>query len=146
METIKSGNQKGWHKSPPAKVPENELLCDVPTCWDSVYLMLNRLRVLRLVSTYSFVEFFPSAYAGFIQAVNYFLSLPEQAELLNYKLTNAEWHVLHDFERILQVGWYEYLAILTTLTNHAPLFSYRYPTLCSNQCHWRSFLVLAMPH
>jgi hypothetical protein len=52
METIKSGNRKGWYKSPLAKVPENELLRDVSTRWDSVYFMLNRLRALRLVSTY----------------------------------------------------------------------------------------------
>jgi hypothetical protein len=50
-ETITFGNQKGWFRSPPIKVPANELLRDVPTRWDSVYFMLNRLRSLRPVSS-----------------------------------------------------------------------------------------------
>ncbi|KAH7904066.1 hypothetical protein BJ138DRAFT_984604, partial [Hygrophoropsis aurantiaca] len=66
------------------KLPELELLRDVETRWDSIYFMINRLRALR-------------------QAVEYFLSLPNQEGLSRYKLSPVEWKVLEDFERILQI-------------------------------------------
>jgi hypothetical protein len=52
-EVIRDGNQKSWFKvgQPPKAVvlKELQLLQDVRTRWDSVYLMLNRLREMRLV-------------------------------------------------------------------------------------------------
>jgi hypothetical protein len=55
-EFIKLGNEHGWFngkdnhgKHVKVKVPELQLLRDVKTRWDSVYLMLERLRQLRLV-------------------------------------------------------------------------------------------------
>lgn len=50
---ITDGNAKGWFMAgePPEKVSLNnlQLLRDVPTRWDSVYHMIERLRVMRLV-------------------------------------------------------------------------------------------------
>lgn len=52
-EVIRDGNRKGWFKvgQPPKVVllKELQLLRDVCTRWDSVYLMLNRLREMRPV-------------------------------------------------------------------------------------------------
>lgn len=55
-EVIKNGNERGWFKRgrPPAvvKIKSLQLLRDVRTRWDSVYLMLNRLREMRPVCLY----------------------------------------------------------------------------------------------
>jgi hypothetical protein len=55
---IEDGNQQKWFytrnehgKSELTMVPQLQLLRDVKTRWDSVYLMLQRLRVLRPVSS-----------------------------------------------------------------------------------------------
>ncbi len=55
---IKDGNQHGWfvgkdedNNRITIEVPQLELLRDVKTRWDSVYLMLRRLRHLRPVSS-----------------------------------------------------------------------------------------------
>jgi hypothetical protein len=52
MDVVKDGNRRGWFKSDGqvVQVPENELLQDVRTRWDSVFYMINRLRAMRLVS------------------------------------------------------------------------------------------------
>jgi hypothetical protein len=101
MEMIKTGNQSNWFSS---KVPENELLCDIPTHWDSVYFMLNCLQALRLVSYCNLPFFFPLCSPEIIQAVDLFLLLPQQGDIKSFRLTDMEWLVLHDFERILQVS------------------------------------------
>jgi hypothetical protein len=53
-EVIRNGNDRGWFKEgqPPkaVKIKSLQLLRDVRTRWDSVYLMLNRLREMRPVS------------------------------------------------------------------------------------------------
>lgn len=55
-EVIMNGNERGWFKSgqPPVivKIKSLQLLRDVRTRWDSVYLMLNRLREMRPVLLY----------------------------------------------------------------------------------------------
>jgi hypothetical protein len=53
-DIVENGNEKGWwgkQGEPPADVilPKLELLRDLPTRWDSVFLMLNRLREMRPV-------------------------------------------------------------------------------------------------
>ncbi len=55
---IKDGNQRGWfigkdkdNNRITIEVPQLELLRDVKTRWDSVYMMLRRLRQLRPVSS-----------------------------------------------------------------------------------------------
>jgi hypothetical protein len=59
QDMIAEGNDKGYfftkdsngkRSSSPVKVPELELLRDVKTRWDSVFLMLRRLGLLRPVS------------------------------------------------------------------------------------------------
>ena len=52
-EVIEDGNEKGWFKEgdPPKaiEIKPLQLLRDVPTRWDSIFLMLRRLRLLRQV-------------------------------------------------------------------------------------------------
>lgn len=52
-EMVRLGNSKGWFKvgNPPKIVllKELQLLRNVPTRWDSIFLMLNRLREMRAV-------------------------------------------------------------------------------------------------
>ena len=54
--TIKEGNKNGWFKkagsSETINLKQLQLLRDVRTRWDSVYLMLNRLREMRPVCFY----------------------------------------------------------------------------------------------
>lgn len=57
QDFIKTGNEQGWFsqrtddgKKTVVKIPNLQLLRDVKTRWDSVYLMLERLRKLRPVS------------------------------------------------------------------------------------------------
>ena len=55
-KVIKNGNDRGWFKGgwPLAviKIKLLQLLWDVHTRWDSIYLMLNRLRKMHPVSLY----------------------------------------------------------------------------------------------
>jgi hypothetical protein len=55
-EVVKNGNERGWFKSgrPPVavKIKSLQLLRDVRTRWDSIYLMLNRLREMCPVLLY----------------------------------------------------------------------------------------------
>ena len=58
LKLIQNGNEHGWFdtkdkdgKRIAGDVPELQLLRDVKTRWDSVYMMLMRLRVLRPVSS-----------------------------------------------------------------------------------------------
>lgn len=51
-DVLESGNEKQWFRDEddnPIKLPVAELLRDVKTRWDSVYYMINRLRVLKQV-------------------------------------------------------------------------------------------------
>ena len=61
-DIITSGNKKGWQGKqgePPVNVilPKLELLHNMPTWWDSVFLMLNRLHEMRLVCHFRFDQF-----------------------------------------------------------------------------------------
>ncbi|KAF8218723.1 hypothetical protein L208DRAFT_1348130, partial [Tricholoma matsutake] len=57
---------------------------DVRTRWDSEFYMLNRLREL-------------------CPAVDYFLALPNNNELVKYKIHPQEWQVMQDVELILSI-------------------------------------------
>ncbi|KAF9495317.1 hypothetical protein BDN71DRAFT_1364148, partial [Pleurotus eryngii] len=61
-----------------------QLLCNVKTQWDSVFYMIRRLHELR-------------------QAIDYFLLMQANKDLADYKLNDAEWTALQDFEIILLV-------------------------------------------
>ena len=107
--TIIDGNVKGWFVSPTnphqiIKVPELQLLCDVRTCWDSIYFMIRwccemhqvcNLRSLTTISTYTHSKY---------QGVDHFLSSPLNKDLAKLWLTDREWAVLQDFEMILSVS------------------------------------------
>ena len=45
QEIIRTGNEKGWFD-----LPELQLLHDVKTCWDSMFLMIRRFCMLQPVS------------------------------------------------------------------------------------------------
>ncbi|KAH9033149.1 hypothetical protein EDB84DRAFT_1270345 [Lactarius hengduanensis] len=84
-KVIDDGNAQGWFKvrGVVVQVKQMELLCEVSTRWDSVYSMLNRLRVLRL-------------------AVDYFLTFPTgNVDLSKYRISPKEWDVLQDVEYVL---------------------------------------------
>jgi len=60
---IRDGNQRNWFtakdsdgKRAPVQVPELQPLRDVKTRWDSVYMMLQRLRELRPVRSFRSLE------------------------------------------------------------------------------------------
>ena len=85
---IVTGNLQQWFKSPSGtviQIPEVQLLRDVRTRWDSIFYMLNQLLALRL-------------------AIECFLSLPAQKDLVGFKMTDMEWFVLQEFENILDVN------------------------------------------
>ncbi|KAI6011883.1 hypothetical protein BKA83DRAFT_4065217 [Pisolithus microcarpus] len=73
------------------QVPELELLWDVKTHWDSSCIMINSQLL------------FLADFSLFVQALDYFLALPNQKELEGYALSPLQWLVLEDFECILQV-------------------------------------------
>ncbi|KAI5981022.1 hypothetical protein EDD15DRAFT_2160282, partial [Pisolithus albus] len=52
--------------------------------WDSIYFMINRLRVLQ-------------------QALDYFFKLPAQRDIADYKLEELEWLILQDIELVLEI-------------------------------------------
>ena len=85
---VVTGNLQQWFRSPAGEVvqlPEAQLLRDVKTRWDSIFYMLNRLLALRL-------------------AIECFLSLPAQKDLAKFKMIDAEWFVLQDYAKILEVN------------------------------------------
>jgi hypothetical protein len=84
---IIEGNSKAHFTLPdgsPMTVPLLQLLRDVKTRWDSIYYMINRLRVLR-------------------PAINSFLASPVNKDLQTLRLTDVEWNTLQDIEAILAV-------------------------------------------
>jgi hypothetical protein len=88
LNVIRTGNLQEWFKAPSGEVeqiPELQLLRDVKTRWDSIYFMINRLRVLR-------------------PAVDLFLSMPTQKDITHYNMNETEWLVLRDYEEILDVS------------------------------------------
>ncbi|KAF9230025.1 hypothetical protein BU15DRAFT_9624, partial [Melanogaster broomeanus] len=78
VDIVQSGNERGWFRDPSGttiKVPEQELLRDVVTRWDSTFFMINRLRVMR-------------------PPVDHFLVV--HSDLSKLKLDDNEWGVMKD--------------------------------------------------
>jgi hypothetical protein len=109
QDIISSGNSKNWFR---VKVDDKEisvqlkplqLLRDVRTRWDSVFLMLRRLREMRPVSFLTILKI-PAHVLQ--QAIDWFLGAPNNQDLAKYRLTSMEWSVLQDFEMILGVSFW----------------------------------------
>jgi hypothetical protein len=84
-EVIRDGNRKGWFKvgHPPKVVllKELQLLQDIRTHWDSVYLMLNWLHEMRLVCCH--YRSWPISINAFNRPSITFLLLPRTVILQN---------------------------------------------------------------
>ncbi|KIP07362.1 hypothetical protein PHLGIDRAFT_54960, partial [Phlebiopsis gigantea 11061_1 CR5-6] len=80
-----------------------ELLRDVPTRWDSTYLMLERARSMRPI-------------------IDHFVVMPENSYFAKYRLTQREWTVLADLEDVLHAP-HTFLHLMARETT---------PTLCSS--------------
>ncbi|KIK31462.1 hypothetical protein CY34DRAFT_40185, partial [Suillus luteus UH-Slu-Lm8-n1] len=63
----------------PIRLPVVELLLDEPTRWDSVYVMINRLRTLQ-------------------QAVTAFFDAWAQRNISDKRLSDIDWQFLQDLE------------------------------------------------
>jgi len=102
-EIIRDGNDKEWFKNEKGEtiqIPNLELLRDVRTRWDSLYKMISRFRDLRQVSE----KFhYHSLVLTMQQVSDHFLSSPLNKDLARFRMTDAEWGVLKDFQMILSV-------------------------------------------
>ncbi|KIK19164.1 hypothetical protein PISMIDRAFT_13850 [Pisolithus microcarpus 441] len=82
------GNRGQWFKSLDGEIAiilDLQLLHDVKTQWDLMFLMLNHLCALQ-------------------PTVDLFMTLPsQQKELAKVKISNAGWSILQDYENILKV-------------------------------------------
>lgn len=104
-DVLKSGNEKGWfldEDDNPVKLPVVELLRDVKTRWDSVYYMINRLRVLKQVIFIPLMSC--NLTVTYLQALNYFFLEPPNRDIADRKLEDIEWQVLEDLEVVLDVS------------------------------------------
>jgi hypothetical protein len=84
---IIKGNSRAHFTLPDGRVitvPLLQLLRDVKTRWDSIYYMINRLRILR-------------------PAIDSFLASPVNKDLQMLHLTDVEWNTLQDIKAILAV-------------------------------------------
>ncbi|KAF9222733.1 hypothetical protein BS17DRAFT_707780 [Gyrodon lividus] len=116
---IKEGNTKGYWEEEDKdgeaikiKINVLQLIRDVKTCWDSVYYMIRRLRLLQ-------------------QPIDAFLEQPNNKDLKKHKLSTMEWKVLKDIEVILEVP---HQAMQT-------LSSERLPTLCKYLTTFEHFYI-----
>ncbi|KIM54018.1 hypothetical protein SCLCIDRAFT_31420 [Scleroderma citrinum Foug A] len=85
--TIVTGNQMSWftnEEGEPIQLPILELLHDVKTRWDSIYYMINRLRILR-------------------QALDVFFQAPTNKDITDRQLGEMDWQVIKDMEIVLEV-------------------------------------------
>ena len=76
---------------------------DVPTRWDSVYYMIQRLRSLRLVSLDVLLKLMRTKQL-IDQAINHFLALPNNNDLIDYRISPSVWNTLQDIKVVLSVG------------------------------------------
>jgi len=102
-----------------------QLLRDVQTRWDSLYKMLQRLCVMRLVSFDISLKLMHTE-QFFYQAIDYFFMQPNNDDLARYKLSPQVWDTLRDIEVVLSVSCQYH--IINSPTND---FTNRSHTLCS---------------
>ncbi len=103
---IESCNSSGLFKlqGTVVQVPQYQLLHDIRTRWDSVYFMINRLRVMRVVCFFIIIVI-QVRFSRFLwQAIDYFLSSPDHQNIVQHKMDAMDWFVLRDFEAILEVS------------------------------------------
>lgn len=128
MHVIKSCNSADLFKFQGGivQVPEYQLLRDVSTRWDSVYFMINRLLAMRVVCFFIVIQACFSR--SLWQAIDYFLSSPDQLDIAHHKMNSMEWFVLRDFEAILAVSIMLLVFELVDFTPHRYLI--RFNSLC----------------
>jgi hypothetical protein len=86
-------------------VPDLELLRDVKTRWDSVYMMLERLRLLRPVrSSRRMDNEYQLTFYIKIQALDAVFNT-KFSELSAFKLSESDWDILEGLEGVLAVSW-----------------------------------------
>jgi hypothetical protein len=116
---IRSCNSSGLFKfqGKVVQVPEYQLLRDVHTRWDSVYFMINRLRAMRVVCFFIIIMIQVHFSQSLWQAIDFFLSSPDQQDIVHHKMDAMEWFVLRDFEVILEVS---ILILMLKLVDFSP--------------------------
>jgi hypothetical protein len=124
---IKDGNDRRWFKegTKVMTLPELQLLRNIQSRWDSVYKMLQRLRIMRLVSFNISLKLM-HAEQFFYQAIDYFFAQPNNDDLARYKLSPQVWDTLRNIEAVLSVSCRYH--IINSLTND---FTNRSCTPCS---------------
>lgn len=104
------GNEREWFyekkngKRSLVQVPVLQPLRDVKTRWDSVYMMVERLRQLRPVSS-SFISGSQraSVIKYLLQAIDRYLDT-DLSEFAHFKLSEYDWYVLEGLETVLSVS------------------------------------------
>ena len=106
-EIILDGNIKKYWRDEECEVvqlPVRELICNVPTHWDSKYAMAQRLRLYRQVRRDSRLEMITHAMNLILQQVIWwFFESPVHQDITLWKLVEADWLVLEDLEMVLEV-------------------------------------------
>lgn len=108
---VQDGNERGWFtakddkgRRTPVQVPELQPLRDVKTRWDSVYMMLQRLRELRPVRLSRLVDQL-QRYILLMstQAIDMYFDV-ELADFSCHKLSDLDWEILEGLEAVLMVS------------------------------------------
>jgi hypothetical protein len=110
-------------------VPELQLLHDVETHWDSIFFMIRHLRVMCPVSLIHCFSLHLLTKCS--QAINHFLALPLNKDLMCHRLSDIEWGVLQDFKAILAVC----SLLMCVLILFDTLEHCRFHIQCNRLCH-----------
>ncbi|KAG1782087.1 ribonuclease H-like domain-containing protein [Suillus placidus] len=125
-DCILRGNEEGWFRDDNGdliQLPVVELLLDEPTRWDSVYVLINRLRTLQ-------------------QAVTTFFDAWAQCSISEKRLSEMDWQFLQDLEVILEAPHATQQKLSSEST---PLLSHAVPTFEELINGWES-IGLHVPH
>jgi hypothetical protein len=110
-QAIQDGNERSWFSyedGVPVNVPQLQLLKDVKTRWDSVYLMLNRLLALRPVSYFTYRP--DNTDHCFMQAIDWLFN-GQLKQHSSYRLSESDWKILEGLETVLEVSFYSRYSI-----------------------------------